>query len=98
MPMLFIVSHTLKIGYIGCSLIYWQAYSLIVVYQDTSLSDRKILRILTHIRKNFGRAAITPGIHTLLVKRKTMLDQFFKTETSEFEVKDQGVTRLFNGC
>ena len=50
------------------------------------VSDRKVLKFLTHVRRELGRQVITPNIQKLLTKRKSIYDDFFRRENLEFEI------------
>ena len=45
--------------------------------KDSNISDKKMLLILQKMRQKWGRKIITPNIAKILVKRKTIMDQFF---------------------
>ena len=51
---------------------------------DFDLSDRKMLRILSRLKKLFGKKAFTPGIAEALIARKKNLTQYFKEEETTF--------------
>ena len=52
---------------------------------DANLADRQILRILTVIRRRWGKKAITPNIKKLLTERKQLLAHLFTVETLKKE-------------
>ena len=50
---------------------------IIDLIKDNNLSDKQLLSICKFLRNKFGREVITPNISLKLIKRKSLLDQFF---------------------
>ena len=53
--------------------------------KDANLSDRQLLKILTIIRRKWGRSKVTTNIKTLLRDRKQLLSHLFMVELLEKE-------------
>ena len=50
---------------------------MIKLIKDINLSDRQVLKICQFLRTKWGKESITPNISKKLIKRKTILDNFF---------------------
>ena len=50
---------------------------VIELIKDNNLSDKQVLNICQLLRQKWGRKVITSNIAEKLVKRKSILDQFF---------------------
>ena len=50
---------------------------VIDIIKDNNLSDKQLLNICKFLRNKWGRGIITPNISLKLIKRKSILDQFF---------------------
>ena len=48
--------------------------------KDANLSDRQLLKILTIIRRKWGKSKVTTNIKTLLRERKQLLSHLFTVE------------------
>ena len=53
--------------------------------KDANLSDRQLLKILTIIRRKWGRSKVTTNIKTLLRDRKQLLSHLFTVELLDKE-------------
>ena len=70
---------------------------VIELIKDNNLSDRQVLNICKFLRQKWGKEVITPNISKKLIKRKTILHQFFtetrldKTTQLHFQTKNKAI-------